>query len=74
MTALMAIFSTVAGARLGGMCATTSVGGRVVPGQYPIAARSRLLTYDARHDECPVDFERFWNDVDNFLTEELATR
>ena len=39
-----------------------------------VAARSRLLTYDARHDECPVDFERFWNDVDNFLTEELATR
>lgn len=31
------------------------------------AADGRLLTYEARHDECPVDFERFWTDVDEFL-------
>ena len=36
------------------------------------AARGRLVTYDARHDECPVDFERFWRDVDQFLAEELT--
>ena len=36
-----------------------------------VAGRGRLLTYDARHDECPVDFDRFWADVDVFLEEEL---
>jgi pimeloyl-ACP methyl ester carboxylesterase len=36
------------------------------------ARRGRLVTYDARHDECPVDFERFWADVDAFLATELA--
>ena len=36
-------------------------------------ARSRLVTYDTRHDECPVDFDRFWNDVDTFLTVALPT-
>lgn len=34
------------------------------------AARSTLRTYDARHDECPVDFDRFWADVDAWLTAE----
>jgi pimeloyl-ACP methyl ester carboxylesterase len=36
------------------------------------ATRSLLVTYDARHDECPVDFVRFWRDVDTFLAQELA--
>jgi pimeloyl-ACP methyl ester carboxylesterase len=39
---------------------------------HAVAARGRLLTYDAHHDECPLDFERFWRDVDLFLAEELA--
>ena len=38
------------------------------------STRARLVTYDARHDECPVDFDRFWVDVDAFLAEELMSR
>ena len=36
------------------------------------STRARLVTYDARHDECPVDFDRFWADVDAFFEEELS--
>lgn len=35
------------------------------------AARATLQTYDARHDECPADFERFWSDIDNWLAAEV---
>ncbi len=50
----------------------------LIPVEHPrrnaaATARSRLVTYDARHDECPVDFDRFWQDVDTFLAATLPT-
>ena len=31
------------------------------------APRGRLISYDADHNDCPPDFERFWRDLDGFL-------
>jgi fermentation-respiration switch protein FrsA (DUF1100 family) len=31
------------------------------------ADRGRLVTYECRHNDCPPDWERFWNDIAIFL-------
>ncbi len=35
---------------------------------------SKLITYEAGHNDCPPDWERFWEDVESFLREARVLR
>ena len=35
---------------------------------YNMARDAKLITYDCAHNNCPLDWDQYWNDIEEFLT------